>query len=299
MPSEAIFRLLSITARLAGFAGATLTTAGLAAWAAWMFSYFENPTANVGLLPVIFVVQNLIALLVLLSIFLRPLFSSLVLAIAFVGSFLGSFGWYLLLLLDNTPLGLVGVGNLLYLVALVLMAAPAFRDSQRFGGIPTEAIVREVRSGPKTLGAILLLVVAAIMGYVTLPTTPPEVPALGPPNTPPLSCPDYLEEEIAAFDGTGNHWVTPSFEITGDQWGYQVNSVGFGSLNITVLDEDGNAVAGADELGVPGGSPGSSTGMAEFAFGGTFALEIDADEDMSYEILLCEEANPSGRNKSG
>lgn len=74
--------------------------------------------------PLIFVVQALLAVWVAVNILRggpRPL--PRILSLAFLGSFVASSGWYLLLL--PFPLGFVGIGNLLYLIALVLLAVPA------------------------------------------------------------------------------------------------------------------------------------------------------------------------------
>lgn len=111
---------------------------------------------------------------------------------------------------------------------------------------------------------------------------PPEAQTLGPPNQPPLSCPED-KKEIAFFDGSGDQ-TTPRFE-TASMWSYEYASVGYGNIKIAVLDEDGQAAYGEGDGSFQAGGVGS----AQFASGGTFRLEIEADDDVRYEILICDE----------
>jgi hypothetical protein len=40
-----------------------------------------------------------------------------------------------------------------------------------------------------------------------------------------------------------------------------------------------------------------SVGGGEYALGsGTFKLEMDADEDLRYAVIVCDETDPSGKN---
>lgn len=124
MTGSAPIRLLSVLARLVGFAGAVFSV-GFAAW--WMFSWFDAlPSSssperwNVGIVPLAMVLQILIAAWVVWSVIKASRrFLLLVLPVAFVGSFVVSYGWYFLLLGEG--LEFIGAGNLLYLFAALFM----------------------------------------------------------------------------------------------------------------------------------------------------------------------------------
>ena len=136
---------------------------------------------------------------------------------------------------------------------------------------------------------LCLLVIAALVSSVAAPPTVPsgaETASLS--DNPPLSCPEYLGEEIGVFDGPGDQ-KTPVFETTGDGWGYQSSSAGPGSLKISVLDGDGNDMEDSGEtLPEDESLRGGSVSMAEFAFSGAFSLQIDADDDLDYQVLVCD-----------
>jgi len=107
-------------------------------------------------------------------------------------------------------------------------------------------------------------------------------------NNPPISCPEYLGEEVGAFEGPGDQ-ITPAFETNGDGWDYEYSSSDPGSLSTKVLDEDGNEVESQDEpLPEDEFFSGSSVGGTEFASSGTFSIEINADEDLDYRVLVCD-----------
>jgi hypothetical protein len=207
--------------------------------------------------------------------------------VAFALSFLLSYGWYFLLLGEG--LELTDVGNLLYLLAALPVAVAALGDARSSDGIRREAIGREVRVGTTALGAILLVALATSAGYASIPPMPPGARAIDPPDEP--RCPEYLEEEIVAFRGSGDR-TTLAFEASG-YWGYEFGSAGYGTFRITVLDEDGDVVYGADEHPSRAGSVGGD----EFASGGAFRLEIEADEDAKCAVVVCDGAHPSGGNR--
>ena len=89
---------------------------------------------------------------------------------------------------------------------------------------------------------VVFVMVAVIAGYATTSAVPPEAQASAPPEQP--SCPEYLEEELAAFRGSGDQ-MTPAFEVSG-YWGYEYASTGYGTIQITLLDEDGDAPFGTE-----------------------------------------------------
>lgn len=116
-----IIRLFTTSARLLGFAGAVVSiVVSVAVFFLYSFEdLYEGAISDVGLIPLIIPAQILLAVWVLWNVLrsgLRPLL--FVLSVAFVGSFAIAYGWYFLL----TPRGfLIGVGNLLYLFAALLM----------------------------------------------------------------------------------------------------------------------------------------------------------------------------------
>lgn len=112
-------------ARRAGLAGVVLTLAGLALQELLVFVLlaagdFPLIEESAGRLDEIATAHALFALLAILGLFLSrwPAISALVLLVAFAGSFVAGFGWYLLL--TPSPLALAGAGGLLYLVAAVI-----------------------------------------------------------------------------------------------------------------------------------------------------------------------------------
>ena len=115
-------------------------------------------------------------------------------------------------------------------------------------GLPLAATIGKLNRGPggrvratSLPTAVLtgLVAVAALASYATAP--PPKSEAAGLANTPPLSCPDNLGEEIASIDGPGDRTV-PALETKGNMWGFQHASAGPGSLSVRVLEGDGGAV---------------------------------------------------------
>ena len=128
-----------------------------------------------------------------------------------------------------------------------------------------------------------LVAVAAVSSYAASPLPESEAPSLA--NTPPPSCPDYLGEEIASIDGPGDK-TTPAFETKGSMWGYQHASAGPGSLSVRVLDGDGREVMPPESS--LDTSEGSGVGSAEFGLSGTFSLEVRADDDLQYRVLICD-----------
>jgi hypothetical protein len=150
----------------------------------------------------------------------------------------------------------------------------------------------------RAIGVLAFAAVAAATGYAVASASPQEtgvVPYKD--DLPPLSCPDYLGDEVASFEGSGDR-LSPGFEVE-PRWGYEYNSWGYGALRMTVVDERGNA--SYDEGDAPP-SPVGSTGGGEYAAGGTYRLEIDADGEANYEVLVCDGATqgntgPAGRER--
>ena len=127
--SAATLRLLSVSARLIGFVAALLAIVPI--MIAMFFYFYSGSTSNVGLLPIVIVVQALLAVWVVRRVFsFEPGSLFCVLLLAFVGSFIGSFRWYLLLL-PALSLNLIEAGNFLRLVAAALVAAPVLKDARR------------------------------------------------------------------------------------------------------------------------------------------------------------------------
>lgn len=141
-----------------------------------------------------------------------------------------------------------------------MVTVAALGDARPSNGIRREAISRQVRVGTMAFGAIHFVALATTAGYASIP---PEARAIDPPDE--LPGPEY-QEEIAAFRGSGDR-TTPAFESGGD-WGYEFVSAGYGTFRMTVLDEDGDVVYGADEALSHAGSAGGG----EFASRGTFRL---------------------------
>ncbi len=225
MTIPAIARPLVVLGRLVGLVGAALTVGAVSAMVVgWAYSAVRHaPDWNVGLLPVVLPLQLLVAGWVAWSTLVaepRPLLRRLLVAAA--GSFFALYGWYFLL--AGGGMGLIAVGNLLYLVAGLVVGVAAMTSS--------------------TLG----------------------------------------EEGDRA-----------GFEVE-HMWGYEYNSWGYGALRMMVVDERGKAPY--DEEDAPS-SPVGSTGGGEYAAGGTYRLEIDADDEANYEVLVCDGATQGNTGSAG
>jgi hypothetical protein len=280
-------RLLVLLGRLAGLGGAALTVGAVSAMVVgWAYSAVRHaPDWNVGLLPVVLPLQLLVAGWVAwgaLGAEPRALLRRLLVAAAV--SFFAFYGWYFLLGGDGA--GLIGVGNLLYLGAGLLVGIAA--------RTPTTVGDSGDRASPginaRALGAVAFAAIAAATGYGVASASPGEsgeVPSKD--DLPPLSCPEYLGDEVASFGGSGDR-VSPEFEVE-PGWGYEYNSWGYGALRMAVVDEGGQALY--DEEDAPP-SPVGSTGGGEYASGGAYRLEIDADDEANYEMLVCDGATRSG-----
>jgi hypothetical protein len=284
-----VVTVMAALGRLLAVAGAALSVGAIAGIVAgWLISALRYaPDWNVGLLPVVLPLQVVVAGWVLWgALTSEPPRLLRNLLVAFALTFVLGYGWYFLL--GGWGSAPVSMGNLLYLAAAVPVAAAVLAafalDDREEGGAPGEAISRGVRSGSWAFGAILFAAVAAIVGYASLPPVPPEARAISPPDQP--SYPEYLEDEIAAFEGRGDR-TTPAFEVT-DYWGYEYASTGYGTMAITLLGEDGEV---HDTTEGPF-SAGEGMGGGEFASGGTFKIKIDADDDARYAVVVCDEAGP-------
>lgn len=300
---------MAAAGRLLALAGAALTVgAVLAVVGGWAYSALRHaPDWNVGLLPVVLPLQVVVAVWVAWGALVaapRPLLRNLL--VAFALSFLALYGWYFLL---AGGMGPIAVGNLLYLAAVPFVAVAAMASSLAPENAPVpgaEGALRPrsgrdragarayARAYARALGALTFAAVAAAAGYEVASTTAEEAgagPSKG--DLPPLSCPEYLGVEVAAFAGAGNR-VSPEFEVT-PMWGYEYNSWGYGTLRMTVVDKGGEAMYDEEEApSVPVGS----TGGGEYAAGGAYRLEIDADEEANYEVLVCDGA-PAKRGDRG
>lgn len=138
--------MMSAFGRLVSIAGAALTVGAIVAYVAgWVISTLRfGPDWNVGIIPLVFVVQIVVAGWVLWSALKADLPRLLRnVLVAFVLCFVLGYGWYFMLAgWGSDPMS---IGNLLYLVAAlpvaaVLMAASALGDNQESGGVPGEAI---------------------------------------------------------------------------------------------------------------------------------------------------------------
>jgi hypothetical protein len=259
-----------------------------------------TPDWNVGLLPLITVAQVLVAAWVTRgALVLGPGSLLLVLLIASFGSFLLGYGWYMLLM--GFPLTLIGIGDLLYLAAsvpvgLATLAARAERGSEDGGaGPPARGDTRGASTAARSLGAILLLgLAAAFVSYGVTPP-PPEAEAADLSANPPNSCAPG-EEELRTFRGPGDQ-TTPAFEV-GPNWSYSYSSAGPGNFGVGVISEEPVPSYLPEDLPpeelppfstpAPERLPAGSVGGAGVASGGTYRLEIKADEGVEYEVLLCD-----------
>ena len=303
MPAMA--RLLVLLGRLVGLAGSALTVGAVSAVVGgWTYSALRHaPDWNVGLLPVVLPLQFVVggwvawgALSAEPPRLLRRLFA------AFALSFLALYGWYFLLL--GGGMGPIAYGNLLYLAAGLLavvaaMASSALGDTGAPGAAVRGPAVGGSRAGAgagvRALGAVAFAAIATATGYAVASTTAGEAGA-GPSkdDLPPLSCPEYLGQEVSTFGGTGNR-VSRRFEVR-PMWGYEYNSWGYGVLRMTVVDEGGEAIY--DEEDAPP-VPVGSTGGGEYASGGAYRLKIEADDEANYEVLVCDGPVDGGEDRSG
>ena len=285
MTIPATARLLVVLGRLVGLGGAVLTVGAVSAMVVgWAYSAVRHaPDWNVGLLPVVLPLQLLVAGWVAwgaLRAEPRPLPRRLLIAAA--GSFFALYGWYFLL--AGGGMGLIAVGNLLYLVAGLVIGVAVMTSPMLGDGENRVDAGANVGANAAALGVIAFVAVAAATGCGVASTSPAEVGA-GPSedDLPPLSCPENLGDEVASFGGSGDR-VSPRFEVE-TAWGYEYNSWGYGTLRMTVVDEGGQALY--DEEDAPP-FPAGSTGGGEYASGGTHRIEIDADDASNYEVLVCE-----------
>ncbi len=284
--------VMSALGRLVAIAGAALTAGAVVAYVAgWAISAIRfAPDWNVGLLPLIFVLQVVVAGWVLWGA-LKADPSRLLrnVLVAFALTFLLGYGWYFLLAgWGEDP---VSIGNLLYLAAALpvtaaVLAATTAGDARPSNVAHGEAIGRGVRGGSRALGLVLFVTLASIVGYQTLPPVPSENRAIAPPERP--SCPGHLDKEVATFEGGGTR-TTPAFEV-GGYWGLEYASTGYGTIALTVVDEDGEAAYGTEGPF----AAGDSVGGGEYAHGGTFRLKIEADDDARYAVVACDGEGPRG-----
>ncbi len=161
-------------------------------------------------------------------------------------------------------------------------------------GLPLAAVLGKLGRPPRERGrvtplsaAILmgLVAVGAIASYAAAPPLERETASLD--DNPPLSCPEYLGEEIASFDGPGDQ-ITPVFETEWNGWGFEQSWAGSGPLRVRVLDGEGNDVRGPEHPPNEGSYYGSGGGGSEFASTGAFKLGIDANDDLEYRVLVCD-----------
>ncbi len=281
--------VMSAFGRLVAIAGAALTTGAVVAHVAgWAISAIRYaPDWNVGVLPLVLPLQLAVAGWVAwgaLGSDPRRLLRNVL--VAFALAFLLLYGWYFLLSGDD----LMSVGNLLYLAAAVPLAIAAIAvsvtgDPPKLGVVRGEAPARIPRAGARALGLVFFAAVAAVAVQATLPPVSQEARAVAPPERP--SCPGYLDQELATFEGGGD-LTTPAFEATG-YWGYEYASAGYGTIKLTVLNGEGDAPYGTDGPS----SAGESAGGGEYARGGTLRLRIEADDDAKYAVVVCDGAGPS------
>ncbi len=279
---------------LVAIAGAALAVGAVVAIVAgWVLVALRYaPDWNVGLLPLVLPLQMVVAGWVVRGVLKRdPRPLLYVLLAAGAGSFLALYGWYFLLL--GQGFELIAYGNLLYLVAgLLVVPAALLGDTQGSGEGGRGPMVRGSGATVRMLGTIFFLAVGVAAAYAAMPPMPPEPEMLSLADEP--SCPRYLDEEIAALRGSGDR-TSSAFKTPG-YWGYEYASTGYGTMSIRILAETGDVVYGSDEPLIRAGSGGGG----DFALGpGTFRLDIRADDDAKYAVVVCGEANPSGSNRGG
>jgi hypothetical protein len=161
-------------------------------------------------------------------------------------------------------------------------------------GLPLAAVLgrlertaRGRERGTALPAAILMgsVAVAAVASYASAP--PPTTEAASLDDNPPLLCPEYLGEEIASYEGPGNQ-ITPVFETKGDGWGFEESWAGPGPLRVRVMDSEGNEVQGPELSPSEGSYYGSGGGGSEFVATGAYKLEIEANDDLEYRVLVCD-----------
>ncbi len=200
------------------------------------------------------------------------------------GSFLLGYGWYMILL--PLPLALVGVGDLLYLAALVpaglAMLAARAEPAAEGGG-------RGASSPARSFGSVLLLAVVAVVVSYRVAPPPPEAEAADLSDNPPISCAPGVEE-LGTFRGPGDQ-TTAAFEV-GPDWGFAYSSAGPGNFGVGVISEEPVPSYLPEDLPPvstpPEMLPAGGVGGVEVAKEGTYRLEVRADEGVEYEVLLCD-----------
>lgn len=239
------------------------------------------------------------------------------------GAFLIAFGVYPALLISVAILGQIansdwscsevafdGIGNpnggdsgcttisidlimtaLVFWAMTLLGAALLYSLTQRDRTRPD---THELRSSIAKVVTSLLLVIGGVALSITEAPppspSPPERAGL-PPNGLPVSCPEG-EEDRGYFNGFGDD-TTPTLQMSSAGWRYVYNSSGAGAFDMQILDENGNALPSSSESGVAGDKGRSSWLEA----GGTFSVNVNAEETVGHTVLICENTDPSGRNK--
>ena len=103
------------------------------------------------------------------------------------------------------------------------------------------------------------------------------------------------EDQVDSFTGSGSQ-TTDSFSITSQEWRYLYeanSSSGAGNISIEALDNSGNSVPfSPSNAAVIPDADASSIGIEG---PGTFRLEIEADADVSYSIIVCQRATPGAQ----
>jgi len=166
-------RLLVVLGRVVGLGGAALTVGAVSAMViGWTYSAVRHaPDWNVGLLPVVLPLQLLVAGWVAWGALVaepRPLLRRLLIAAAV--SFFAFYGWYFLL--AGGGMGLISVGNLLYLVAGLVVGVAAMTSSTlgnvRVPGVPARWSGDRAGAGvnARALGVVAFAAVAVATGYM-------------------------------------------------------------------------------------------------------------------------------------
>ncbi len=124
-------RRVLLWARLVGLAGAVCTLVGLAIFL-YVGHFFDERLINSGEQRRSLTALALFALLALVGALVpwrRPLISAFILLIALAGS-LTEKSWYFLLV-PYAPFTLIGIGSVLYLIAITVMVAAVLAGSRR------------------------------------------------------------------------------------------------------------------------------------------------------------------------
>ena len=171
MTIPAMARPLVVLGRLVGLVGAALTVGAVSAMVVgWAYSAVRHaPDWNVGLLPVVLPLQLLVAGWVAWSTLVaepRPLPHRLLVAAA--GSLFALYGWYFLL--AGGGMGLIAVGNLLYLVAGLVVGAAAMASST----LGEEGGRAGVGVNARAIGVLAFAAGAAATGYAVASVSPQE-----------------------------------------------------------------------------------------------------------------------------